>query len=284
MARNFAQLRSQVERSLSGRVAAPFEYRDRCATENALTGIDEIDLLTGGFPRGALTEIFGPACSGRTSLLNSALGMRTDQAENCALIDASDAFDPCRAEVAGVDLKQLLWVRCRNFDHALRATDLLLQGGGFSFVCLDLGDVSRETVRKLPLDAWFRLRRAVENTQTILVVIEQESNAKTCASLVLKLEAGRVHWSTTQQAETLQDFSEDSRLQSFAILLDSLDVHAAVLRSRMNPVCRTEFHEGRIASADRSLSGSLETTFRVNTMLGISPTRMSNRKPNSPEI
>lgn len=272
MPRNLAQLRSQVERALSGRVAAPFEYCDRNATENASTGIDEIDLLTGGFPRGALTEIFGAACSGRTSLLISALGMRTNHAENCALIDACDAFDPCLAEAAGVDLKQLLWVRCRNFGHALRATDLLLQGGGFSFVCLDLGDVPRETVRKLPLEAWFRFRRVVENTQTILVVIEQESNAKTCASLVLKLESGCVHWSTTmQQGETLQALSEDSRLQSFTILLDSMDVHAGVLRSRMNPVCRTEFHDGRIASAAaQGLSSSFETTFRVNAKRGTS--------------
>jgi recombination protein RecA len=284
MSRNFAQLRSQVERALRGRVAAPFEYRDRSATENASTGIDEIDLLTGGFPRGALTEIFGPPCSGRTSLLISALGTRTAHAENCALIDTCDAFDPCQAETAGVDLKQLLWVRCRKFDHALRATDLLLQGGGFSFVCLDLGDVPRETVRKLPLDAWFRFRRAVENTQTILVVIEQESNAKTCASLVLKLEAGLVHWSTMQQAETLQAFSKDSRLQSFAILLESLDVHAGVLRSRMHPVCRTEFHDGRIASTTHGSSGSLGATFRVNAMRGTSPTRTSNRRPNSPEV
>ncbi|MFZ0923395.1 MAG: hypothetical protein WA020_10030 [Candidatus Acidiferrales bacterium] len=268
MPKDFAQLRSQVERALAGRVAAPFEYRDRRATENASTGIDEIDLLTGGFPRGALTEIFGPACSGRTSLLVSALGMRTAHAEACALIDACDAFDPCHAEAAGVELKQLLWVRCRNIGQALRATDLLLQGGGFSFVCLDLIDVPREMVRKLPLDAWFRFRRAVENTQTILVIVEQESNAKTCASLVLKLEGGLVHWSTTPQRGIVQAHSEDFSRPSFAQLLDGLDVHAGVLRSRMNPVGKMEFREGRISSATNGPSGSLETIFRANAMRG----------------
>ena len=268
MPKDFAQLRSQVERALAGRVAAPFEYRDRLATENASTGIEEIDLLTGGFPRGALTEIFGPACSGRTSLLVSALGMRTAHAEACALIDACNAFDPCHAEAAGVELKQLLWVRCRNINHALRATDLLLQGGGFSFVCLDLSDVPRETVRKLPLDAWFRFRCAVENTQTILVIVEQEPNAKTCASLVLKLEGGLVHWSTTQPKEIFEACTEDFSQPSFARLLDGLDVHAGVVRSRMNPVGRTEFREGRVSSAMNGPSGSLETIFRANAMPG----------------
>lgn len=268
MPKNFAQLRSQVEWALAGRVAAPFQYRDRTITENVPTGIDEIDLLTGGFPRGALTEIFGPACSGRTSLLVSALGVRTARAEACALIDACDAFDPRNAEAAGVELKQLLWVRCRNIGQAFRATDLLLQGGGFSFVCLDLSDVPRALVRKLPLDAWFRFRRAVENTQTILVIVEQESNAKTCASLVLKLEAGLVHWSTTLQKEMFQACAETFSQPSFAQLLDGLDVRAGVLRSRMNPVSRTEFREDRISSVTHGPPGSLETIFRANAMQG----------------
>lgn len=266
MHKNSALLRTQVESALTGRVAAPFEYRDRRASETASTGIDEIDLLTGGLPRGALTEIFGPACSGRTSLLVSALGTRTAHAENCALIDASDAFDPCRAEVAGVDLKQLLWVRCRNINHALRATDLLLHGGGFGFVCLDLSDIAPETVRKISLDGWFRFRRAVENTETILMVVEQESNAKTCASLVLKLEAGSVSWSTTQKEMlgTPGGFSP----QPFARLLDGLDVHACVLRSRMNPVGRTKVIKRHISSITDGSSSSLETIFRVNAMPG----------------
>lgn len=266
MHRNFAQLRSQVEHALAGRVAAPFEYRDRSATESVSTGIDEIDLLTGGFPRGALTEIFGPPCSGRTSLLVSALGIRTTHAESCALIDACDAFDPCRAEAAGVELKQLLWVRCRNFNHALRATDLLLQSGGFGFVCLDLGDVPRETVRKLPLDAWFRFRRAVENTQTVLVILEQESNAKTCASLVLRLEADFVHWFTTQPRNILRFYPEDPSQSSFGQLLYGLDVRASALRSRMSPVSRTAFRKGHISSFTDGSLGSTQTIFRANAM------------------
>jgi hypothetical protein len=165
-----------------------------------LTGIPEIDALAGGFPRGALTEICGPPCSGRTTVLLSALASRTAEAEVCALIDARDSFDPRSAEAAGVELRQLLWVRCRGLDQSLRAADLVIQGGGFGFIALDLSDVAPETVRHVPLNAWFRFRRAVEDTSTVLLVLEQESNAKTCASLVLRMSMKGAKWSSTRES------------------------------------------------------------------------------------
>src|SRR5690349_18289057 len=41
------------------------------------TGISAFDQLTGGIPRGALTEICGPASSGRTSVLLSLMAQMT---------------------------------------------------------------------------------------------------------------------------------------------------------------------------------------------------------------
>jgi recombination protein RecA len=228
MARNLAILRSQVESALAGRVSAPFTYRDRKIMETVSAGIPEIDSLTGGLPRGGLTEICGPPSSGRTSLLVSALAERTAQDEVCALVDGRDTFDPHSAEAAGVVLKQLLWVRCRNIDQALRATDLLIQGSGFGLIALDLSDIPPETVRYVPLNAWFRFRRAIEDTPTILVVLEQESNAKTCASLVLRLGAQPALWSMPPEA-----YDANFPTHPAACLLDSLEVRAEVLRSRM---------------------------------------------------
>jgi recombination protein RecA len=199
MRSNLATLRSDVELSLAGRVVSPFGYRDRKSVETVLTGVPEIDALAGGFPRGALTEICGPPCSGRTTVLLSALASRTAEAEVCALIDARDSFDPRSAEAAGVELQQLLWVRCRSLDQSLRAADLVIQGGGFGFIALDLSDVAPETVRHVPLNAWFRFRRAVEDTSTVLLVLEQESNAKTCASLVLRMSMKAAKWSGTAE-------------------------------------------------------------------------------------
>jgi len=59
---------------------------------------------------------------------------------------------------------------------------------------VDLSDVPTKTVRQVPLNAWFRFRRAVEDTPTILLLLEQEPHAKTCASLVVRLEAGEARW------------------------------------------------------------------------------------------
>jgi recombination protein RecA len=262
MAGNLARLRSQVELALAGRVTAPFTYRDRNFAEHVSTGISEIDLLAGGLPRGALTEIFGPDCSGRTSLLFSALSVRTAHLEACALIDGCDAFDPHSAEAAGVDLKQLLWVRCRNIQQTLRATDLLLQSGGFSFIAVDVSDISPKLVRHVPLDSWFRFRRAVEDTPTILLLLSRESNAKTCASLVLHLEGHAVNWLRPASLSGLDlslranSYSNDGR-HSSAWLLDGLEVRAGILRSRMQrpaePFARKQFvlplNAGREAAA-----------------------------------
>jgi len=227
MSSKTAALRLHVESALAARVAGPFQYRDRRIVEAAPAGVPPVDLLTGGLPRGSLTEIYGPPSSGRTSLLISALASRTAASEVCALVDARDAFDPYSAEAAGVQLKQLLWVRCRSVDQALRATDLLIQGGGFGLIALDLSDTSPHVVRHVPLQVWFRFRRAVEYTPTVLVVLEQESNAKTCASLVLGLRA-----QTTQWSQTSEKTGEIISPHSPGFLLDGWKSRAEILRSR----------------------------------------------------
>jgi hypothetical protein len=181
-----------------------------------------MDALVGGLPRGAMTEICGVACSGRTSLLLSAVASRTADGEVCALVDARDSFDPLTGNAAGIELTKLLWVRCQNIEQALRATDLLIQAGGFGMVAVDLSDVPTRTVRQVPLNAWFRFRRAVEDTPTILLLLEQESNAKTCASLVVRLEAGEAQWAEASAS-----------CYPFAKLLRGLSVGADVLRSRL---------------------------------------------------
>jgi hypothetical protein len=255
MSANFAALRSNLETALAGRVAAPFNYRDRNAVPTVPTGIPEIDALTGGFPRGALTEIFGPPCSGRTSLLFSALAARTTDGESCALIDGCDAFDPYSAEAAGVDLKRVLWVRCKNIDQSLRATDLLLQSGGFGFVAMDLTDVAPRLVRQVPLDSWFRFRRAVEDAPTILALFDQESNAKTCASLVLRMDANPACWK-----KTVDSASAHGAPLSVGLLLDGFGARTELLRSRVQ---RAAVGSGRASfSVDRPAG---EAVFHTKT-------------------
>ena len=214
-----ATLRARLESSLPERLSSTLLLRERVAPLTVPTGVAALDALTGGLPRGALTEIAGPTSSGRTGVMLAALAGATCRQEVCALVDASDSFDPASAAAAGIDLERLLWVRCSDIprrslgaarttrnrlklkspadsgfafgkvlEQVLKVTDLLLQSGGFGMVVLDLGDIPPESARRVPLTSWFRFRRAVEPTATVLLVVEQEPCARTCASLVVRLE------------------------------------------------------------------------------------------------
>jgi hypothetical protein len=182
------------------------DWRSRPKLETVPSGVPEIDALTGGIPRGCLTEIVGPASSGRTSLLLSLTALATARGEVCALIDTADTFEPTSAASAGVHLEKLLWVRCGgDAERALQAADLLIQGGGLGLVAMDLGDTPCPLVRRISMTSWFRLRRAVENTPAVLVSLTLEANAKTCASLVLECAREGVVWSGTRGCSSLLD-------------------------------------------------------------------------------
>jgi recombination protein RecA len=285
-AASLATLRSKIEGDLCGRVPAPFTYRDRHIFELVSTGLPEIDALAGGLPRGAMTEICGAPCSGRASFLLSALASRTNDGEACALVDARDSFDPATAQAAGITLPQLLWVRCHDIDQALRATDLLIQSGGFGLVAIDLSDVPPKTVRQVPLNVWFRFRRAVEDTPTILLLLEQESNAKTCASLVLRMDTQHAHGSeTTESQETspqglqtvcISGFSLGGRvfqprrkashinkaLAPLAKLLGGYEVRSEVVRSRI----QLQSNKRVINIRDAQSAPAQFTIFKTQTM------------------
>ncbi|HJZ68826.1 MAG TPA: hypothetical protein VKF81_11935 [Blastocatellia bacterium] len=186
----------EIESELAERFGSAFKLREKQAAELISTGIAEVDRIAGGLPRGAITEVLGAPSSGRTSLLHSVLAAATAWQEVCALVDASDSFDATSAAVAGVDFDQLLWIRCvSNVDHAIKATDLLLQSGGFGLVALDLGDVPHQQSRRIPLSWWFRFRRAIENTPSALLVISRDPNPRSCATLVLELTRESAQWS-----------------------------------------------------------------------------------------
>ncbi len=193
----------------------------RPAPEMVPSGIAALDSLTGGLPRGCLTEICGPTSSGRTSVMLATLAAATRRGEFCALLDANDSLDPKSAASAGIDLNRFLWVRCgedsprrpshsektnsknkntefrlnarseseQRLEQLLRATDLLLESGGFGLIVLDLADLPPQSARRIPLTTWFRFRRAVEHKPTILLAIEQQPIAGSCSSLLLQLGA-----------------------------------------------------------------------------------------------
>jgi recombination protein RecA len=88
-----------------------------------------------------------------------------------------------------------------RLDEALRATDLLLQAGGFGAIVLDMSDVRPELSARIPIAFWHRFRLAVEQAQVALILLTQAPCAKSCASLVLRCCANeREPW--RQGAET----------------------------------------------------------------------------------
>ena len=242
-------LRLHVESALAGRVASPFRFQQPQPVTTS-SGIAALDQLVGGLPRGCLTEIYGARSSGITSLLQAALAARTANAEACALVDAQDSFDPGGAQSAGVALRQLLWVRCRNVNQALRSVDLLLHGGGFSLVAVDLSTIAERLVRQIPMNFWFRLRRTVENTSTILLVLSRESHVKTCAGLVLRLEREAARWSLRDCPYASREFHTPSSL------LDEWTISAEMIRSdvrrkRLSFIDRAQNHSETAADSAR---------------------------------
>ncbi len=110
-----AQIRAEIEAALAQRIPSALTPRPQAIRPVVATGIAALDeLLGGGLPIGAISEIAGPECSGRTSLALAFLAQLTQQGKVCAWVDVSDALHPESAAAAGVDLDRLLWVRCGN--------------------------------------------------------------------------------------------------------------------------------------------------------------------------
>ena len=218
------------ERLAEVRPASRLEIRPK--PEMISSGVAEVDAITGGIPRGCLTGIWGGASSGKTSVLVAAMAAATRRGETCVLIDASDSFDPASVEAAGVNFGKLLWVRCgntaiKNLNHkghretqrktrssehrleqVLKATDLILQSGGFGMIVLDLAGVAERFVRRIPLASWFRFQRAVEHTRSALIVVSETPCALTCATLGMEIKHstfGTQHTGKPAHAELLED-------------------------------------------------------------------------------
>jgi recombination protein RecA len=282
-----AAIRLQIETALAQKIPSALTPPPKMLRPVAATGIEVLDeLLKGGLPIGAITELVGPECSGRTSVALSFVAQMTQAGKVCAWIDVANAFDPVSAAATGLDLERLLWVRCGvlqttiprpglNFalpekylvppattkglhgggfgahprseikglsdsvggflrlgamiprpaepqprarpvqetaetsyrtaskitgrvpfpskpwprmEQALRTADLLLQGGGFSVIVLDMGSLAPEFVSRVPLATWHRYRLASERTQSSILLLTQHPCAKSSAELLLRLQ------------------------------------------------------------------------------------------------
>jgi hypothetical protein len=255
---SFPQDRSALLRQLSALpklagISPASRLEVRPAPDMAASGIPELDSLAGGLPRGCLTEICGPASSGRTSALLASLAAATRRQEACTLVDTTDAFHPPSAADAGIDLARLLWIRCaadapsrrrardrqppseyrifeNRLEQALRALDLLLQSGGFGLIAVDFSDVPFQAVRRIPLTSWFRFQRALEHTPTVLLVMASAPCAQTCASLVFQLKSSAI---ARRPGEAPSSIPRLHNFPAHAQLLQGLEIEGELLRSRL---------------------------------------------------
>lgn len=106
-------IRQQIEAALANRIPSALTPAPRIIRPVAATGIPNVDeMLGGGLPLGAITEMVGSECSGRTTFALSFIARMTQAAKVCAWIDVSDTLHPESAAAASVDLTRLLWIRC----------------------------------------------------------------------------------------------------------------------------------------------------------------------------
>jgi recombination protein RecA len=177
----------------------PLERTDAAAL--APTDIGALDAcLRGGLPRGQLSEIAGACSSGRTTLLLTLVAAATRRGEIAAIVDTCDRLDVESAIAAKTDLERLLWVRGRAsgpidgaVDLALKALNLVLQAGGFGIVALDLADVPRLALKRIPFTTWMRVQRIVEGSDTACVLVVPEPLARSAGGVTLTV-TGTTAW------------------------------------------------------------------------------------------
>src|SRR5256886_5383248 len=155
----------RLETALVGRGLEGFQRR--VEVELQPSGVMELDaVLGGGFPRGSLVELYGPASSGRTSLAFSLLAEATERQQACAFVDVADSLDPLSLAAAGVELPRLLWIRCG--ETADREPDLKTSSyfGGVGKEIRRTGSHGPETKKPMQIHGWRHpreLMRGVEN-------------------------------------------------------------------------------------------------------------------------
>jgi hypothetical protein len=144
---------------------------DACPPGVWRTGLEQIDdLLQGGLPQSAITELTCPKPSSGSALLAFALLQRAHQLRQwVVLVDGMDTFDPAR--IGEEPFPRFLWVRCRNALQALQASDLLLRDGNLALVILDLRMNPSTELRKVSSATWHRFQRLIETNSTALFVI-----------------------------------------------------------------------------------------------------------------
>src|ERR1700738_5361270 len=156
-------------------LAERFPHAPLSLSTRLVTGLSFLDqVIGGGLPKGAITELVSPQISaGSASLISALLHAAQRDQYFVALIDGRDSFDP--QPIGNSCLGHLLWVRCGKALEAIKAADLLLRDGNFPLVIVDLVLNAAEELRKIPQTSWYRLQRLVEAVPTACLILSRQS-------------------------------------------------------------------------------------------------------------
>lgn len=144
-------------------------------------------LGVGGYPRGRVTEIFGPEASGKTTLALHAIAEAQKKGGTAAFIDAEHAFDRLYAEKLGLDIENLLIAQPDNGEQALEIVDHLIRSGAIDIIVIDsvaaltpraeiegeMGDSRMGLQARLMSQALRKLAANIHKTNTCCMFINQ---------------------------------------------------------------------------------------------------------------
>jgi len=170
---------------------------------------DEILLESAGlaFTRGSVAEVAGGPSSGKTSLLLSLLAKLTAAGEICAVVDSCNSFDPCSAVLAGVELENLLWVKCGgDLERSFMAADYLVQAKGFGAIWLNLNGLPQKKLRMVPKTYWYRYRNRIKETPTLLLVTAEEPVTGSASQQSFLFTREQAVWSGSGRFKLLREF------------------------------------------------------------------------------
>src|SRR3984893_13134610 len=141
----------------------------------------------GGFPRGRITEIFGPESSGKTTVALQVVAEAQKVGGMAAFIDVEHALDPIYARKLGVDVDNLLVSQPDYGEQALEITSALIASGSIDVLVVDsvaalvpkaeldgeMGDSHMGLQARLMSQALRKLTGMVSKSKTCLIFINQ---------------------------------------------------------------------------------------------------------------
>jgi len=153
------------------------------------TGSISVDhaLGVGGFPRGRISEIFGPESSGKTTVALQVVAEAQKLGGMAAYIDVEHALDPAYARKLGVDVDNLLVSQPDYGEQALEITNALIASGSIDVLVVDsvaalvpkaeldgeMGDSFMGVHARLMSQAMRKLTGIVSKSNTCLIFINQ---------------------------------------------------------------------------------------------------------------